>query len=105
VFLLQYRNSLYQLENQCRDACDCHHRPHNYHRTCAAALVPQTLRTRSYCLFTICEPSDNLSFHLVHHRDQMHALGQAWQNTNAMSLSVTFASPLSTLFIERPSVS
>jgi hypothetical protein len=50
---------------------------------------------RSYCLFTICKPFDDLSFHLVHRCNQMHAVTRAWQNTSAMS-SVTFASPLST---------
>jgi hypothetical protein len=96
VLLLQYQNSLYQFENQCRDACDCRHRPHNYHRTCAAASMRQSLRIRSHCLFTIRKPSDHLSFHLVHHRDQMNALAQAWQSTNTTSSSLTLASPLST---------
>ena len=40
---------------------------------------------RSYCLLTICKPSDDLSFHLVHRCKQMHALTRAWQNTTAMS--------------------
>ena len=55
----------------------------------------QSLRMRSYCLLTICKPSDDLSFHLVHRCKQMHALTRAWQNTTAMSSSVTL-SPLST---------
>jgi hypothetical protein len=96
VLLLQYQNSLYELENQCRDACNRHHRPQHCRRTCPAASVRQNLRIRSYCLFTICKPSDNFSFHLVHRRHQMRALTQPWQSTNATSSSVAFASPLST---------
>jgi hypothetical protein len=69
--------------------------------TIATALVRrrrhrQSLRIRSYCLFPICKPSDDLSCHLVHPRNQMHALTRAWLNTSAMSSSETFASPLST---------
>ena len=74
VLLLQYYGSLDQLKNQCRDAGDCHHRPHNYDGTCAPASARQSLRMCSHCLFTICKPSDDLSFHLVHRCNQMHAL-------------------------------
>jgi hypothetical protein len=31
---------------------------------------------RSYCLFTICEPSDDLSFHLVHRSNRCTRLGE-----------------------------
>ena len=92
-------------KNQCRDAGDdCHHRSHNYDGTCAPASTRQSLRIRSYCLFTICEPSDDLSFHLVHRCNQMHALTQAWLKTSAMSSSVTFASPLSTPLQRKTSI-
>ena len=92
----QYYGSLDQLKNPCRDAGDCHHRPDNYDGICAPASARRSLRMRSYCLFTICKPSDDLSFHLVHRCNQMHTLTRAWQNASAMSSSVTFASPLST---------
>ena len=98
---VQCNGSLDQLKNQCRDAGDCHHRPHNYDGTCAPASARQSLRMRSYCLFTICKPSDDLSFHLVHRCNQMHALTRAWQHTSAMSSSVTSASPLSTPIHEK----
>ena len=96
VLLLQHYASLDQLKNQCRDAGDCHHRPDNYDGICAPASARRSLRMRSYCLFTICKPSDDLSFHLVHRCNQMHTLTRAWQNTSIMSSSVTVASPLST---------
>ena len=96
VLLLQYYGSLDQFKNQCRDAGDCHHRPHNYDGTCAPAPARQGLSMRSYRLFTICKPADDLSFHLVHRCNQMRALTRAWLNTSAMSSSVTSASPLST---------
>jgi hypothetical protein len=96
VLLPQLHVSLYQLKNQCCDVCDSHHRAHNYHRTCAAASVRLSLRTRAHCLFIIRKPPHNLGFHQVHHRIQMPALARAWQNTNTVSLSVTLASPLST---------
>jgi hypothetical protein len=96
VLSLQYYGPLDQLKNQCGDAGDCHHRPHNYDGTCAPASTRQSLRIGSYCLFTICKPSDDLSFHLVHRCNQMHALTRAWLNASAMSSSVTCASPLST---------
>ena len=85
--------SLDQLKNHCRDAGDC---AHNYNGACAPASARKSLRIRSCCLFTICKQSDDLSFHLVHRCDQMHALTRAGQSTNAMCSSVTFASPLST---------
>jgi hypothetical protein len=96
VAWLQYYGSLDQLKSQCRDAGDCHHRPHNYDGTCAPASARQSVRIRSCRLFPICKPSDDLSFHLVHRCNQMHALTRASQNTSAMSSSVTFVSPLST---------
>jgi hypothetical protein len=101
ALLLQYDGSLDQLKNQCRDAGDCHHHPDG---TGAPALARQSLRMRSYCLFTIGKPFDDLSFHLVHGCNQIDALTRAWHNTSVMSSSVTFASPLSTPIIEKPSV-
>jgi len=86
VLLLQGCGSLDQLKNQCRDAGDCHHRPHNYDGTCAPASARQSLRIRSYCLFTICKPSNDLSFHLVHRCNQMHAFTRAWQNIGGAKL-------------------
>ena len=80
VLLLQYYGSLDQLKNQCRDAGECHHCPHNYNGACAPASARESLRMRSCCLFTICKPSDDLSFHLVHRCNQMHAFTRAWQN-------------------------
>jgi hypothetical protein len=47
----------------------------------------KSLHMRPCCLFTICKPSDDLSFHLVHRCNQMHALTRTWQNTSAMSSS------------------
>jgi hypothetical protein len=65
VLSSQYCGSLDQLKNQCRDAGDCHHRPHNYDGTRAPASARQSLRIGSYCLFSIGKPPDDLSFHLV----------------------------------------
>jgi hypothetical protein len=72
-FLLQCYGSLDQLKNQCRDAGDCDHRPHNYNGACAPVSARKSLCTRSCRLFTICKPSDDLSFHLVHRCNQMRA--------------------------------
>jgi hypothetical protein len=95
VLLLQY-GPLDQLKDQCRKAGDCQHRARNYDGTPAPASARQSLRIRSYCLITICKPSNDLRFHLVHRCDQMQSLARTWQNTSAVSLSVTFGSPLST---------
>jgi hypothetical protein len=88
VLLLQY-GPLDQPKNQCRKAGDCQHRARNYDGTCAPASARQSLRMRSYCLITICEPSNDLRFHLAHRCNQMLALARAWQSTSAASSSVT----------------
>jgi hypothetical protein len=52
-FCLQYYGSLDQLKSQCRDAGDCHHRPHNYDGTCAPASAAE-------CSHTLASPLPDL---------------------------------------------
>src|ERR1700746_1153449 len=87
ALLLQYHAPLDQLKNQCRDGGDCSHRPHNYNGTRAASLVQQ-------CRLAL--PLHGSASESYGPSQQARALGRAWQNTSAMSSSVTFASPLST---------